>query len=396
MSVAPASKFATVRALKFLRLVTVNVALAALVVVVFDVVAYFVLPATFTVGAYRVHTIDWDDTLGGYQYPRTYYVAHPTRGFDTAPSNGPTLIQRDYLFPIERNQFGCRDKKSVADIPDDYIYVAGDSNTWGIVPSEYRWTEGLSDATKQTVLNCGVSGTAQMHQHEKYDDVVGQIGHLPRLVLVGYVGNDVYEDFVHPGRTILDGYLVDEATVVDDGGRPRRQPINRGVLRNQLDAQRVLLQRGIFVRRIGWILKEYSLSAQIAVNLLRWFEQPATPAAASAKYEFDVPLGEPNKNAILSFAGDVCKQGARFSLLILPDTMHLGTPNYFAELAGFLSKHDIHFLDLHKTVATAGHTAGEMALIGDPHFSVAGNAVVAAEIVAEMQKQGNKFGRCPN
>ena len=88
------------------------------------------------------------------------------------------------------------------------IYAAGDSQTWGIVSTDARWTNLLEKKSGIPVLNCGVPGTAQKHQHEKYREVTSALKRRPDLLLVVYITNDIAEDARFPAYTVIDGFLT--------------------------------------------------------------------------------------------------------------------------------------------------------------------------------------------
>ena len=90
--------------------------------------------------------------------------------FDIKDGDGHTTIQFNntrskFIFNDSKphtvwgNEVGCFDN-SISQEPDDiydnYILVAGDSNSWGYVPHHKNWAYLLEEKINRSVLNCGV------------------------------------------------------------------------------------------------------------------------------------------------------------------------------------------------------------------------------------------------
>ena len=70
------------------------------------------------------------------------------------------------------NEIGCFDE-SIGNIDDNYILVAGDSNSWGYVPYDKNWSYLLEKKIKRKVLNCGVpaySTIQELYKTKKYSE----------------------------------------------------------------------------------------------------------------------------------------------------------------------------------------------------------------------------------
>lgn len=152
--------------------------------------------------------------------PRFYYKADPANGHDIAEDfSGDSFTLPDYIrsngapFTVSSNSLGCRDRPFARQ--DDYVLLLGDSLTWGYVPLEQTWGATLDQLIGSRVLNCGVGGYGPRHERRKMEVVVAKAGR-PRLVIVGYApGNDLLDDYLYPGRTVIDGYMINKVTLTD-------------------------------------------------------------------------------------------------------------------------------------------------------------------------------------
>ena len=69
------------------------------------------------------------------------------------------------------------------------------------------------------VLNCGVAHTGQFHQLSKMKEIVGS--KPPKYIVVGFFENDLANDYFFPHSRIVEGFMVDDVSVVD--GAVKRQ-----------------------------------------------------------------------------------------------------------------------------------------------------------------------------
>jgi hypothetical protein len=148
--------------MKLTKIVAVNVAVLLALLVVFDLAGYLLLPVDWNFSGYRPEASSRTDVAGLF-YPRYYFEQRATRGFDIRPAAHGVSVTNNFYFPIEANELGCRDRKFSFNAEKPLIYAAGDSQTWGIVSTDARWTNLLENKSGIPVLNCGVPGTAQKH-----------------------------------------------------------------------------------------------------------------------------------------------------------------------------------------------------------------------------------------
>jgi hypothetical protein len=158
--------------------------------------------------------------------PRSYYKPDPVNGYDIAENfSGGYFEFPEYIrtygapFPVISNNLGCRDRSFSNE--GSYVLTLGDSFTWGYVSLEETWGAILEQHIGVRVLKCGVGGYGPRQERHKLEKVVAKAGR-PRLVVVGYtVINDLLDDYLYPGRTVMDGYLLMKVTLADakQGGR---------------------------------------------------------------------------------------------------------------------------------------------------------------------------------
>ncbi len=140
-------------------------------------------------------------------YPRYYFQADSENGFDIRPNQKPqkhTFF--DLSYDVWSNNIGCFDSDYASDTP--YIYLTGDSFTWGFTPFEDKWGTKIEDITGIRVLKCGVGGYGTRQQFVKTARHLNVLS-TPELVLVGYLaGNDPDDDAHYPNNTVHEGYWV--------------------------------------------------------------------------------------------------------------------------------------------------------------------------------------------
>jgi hypothetical protein len=368
--------------MNYLKVAAINIGLAIAFLLAFDVTAYFLLPAKFAPPGYRTGTFAFRTSAGSVLYPRYYFETNAARGFDIKPAAEGFKVTNDFLFPIEAIELGCRDLKVSLDPTKSFIYVAGDSQTWGYVPIAMRWTERLEQISGALVLNCGVPATAQRHQRDKYKQVLRILRRRPDLVLVAYVSNDVWEDDWFPLYTVTDGFLIFNST-------------DPKILKARVEEEIERLNHPLPINRIRGFLKNYSLAAHGIQGLQQLASShPGVAPPSDSIYSYSDSHALANKRAIESFARDVCSSGSRFAVVVLPDALHLEFPDYFGGLDDFLNARGIFSIDLHRIFSNRGLKYSDVGQINDPHFSAIGNAHVANALSDLMQKYGEIFGSC--
>ncbi len=146
--------------------------------------------------------------LNGADFPDGYFKADARLGADLA-SDFPAekFYFRGGSFDIYTNSVGCFDS---TDIPAQgkYGIAIGDSQTWGYTGEETNWTAVLERKLGIPIINCGVPGTGAFFQQEKLKRVIGDATNPPALVIQYYIPNDLNDDAVYPGYTIVQNQRV--------------------------------------------------------------------------------------------------------------------------------------------------------------------------------------------
>ena len=129
------------------------------------------------------------------------------------------IKETDFIFNDSKphkvwgNEIGCFDE-SVANIDDNYILVAGDSNSWGYVPYEKNWSYLLEKKIKIKILNCGVPAYSTIQELHKTKKILGEGYekknlHKPRLIILQYTfNNDFLGDYLFPQYKVQNNILT--------------------------------------------------------------------------------------------------------------------------------------------------------------------------------------------
>jgi hypothetical protein len=154
-------------------------------------------------------------THPGAEFPPGYHIKDPELGVDLATNYPPaTFRMRGPSSEVFTNQWGCFDHDEP--ITDDYLLAIGDSSTWGFAALEDKWTTHLEALSGRRVLKCGINGTGTKHQEIKGRRTIAKVGVSPAVILVLYdKGNDLNDDVVFPGDTVVDGHRADTLKSLD-------------------------------------------------------------------------------------------------------------------------------------------------------------------------------------
>ena len=391
-----------------LRKVILQAALLLGTLVVFDVLFWFLVPDHIAKIFYRYGYRAGTETgaFGGRQtYPKDYFSAHPTRGFDIRPGMRGVHRVEGQRFPVWSNRFGCFDRERLT-IPRNYYYFAGDSYTWGYAPFEDRFVNRFEARTGRPSLNCGVTHTGTRHQFDKFQEILKQIGHAPGRVVVGYYPNDIANDYFHPHSTVIEGWLVDEVFV---GAHNRKVSVDRTHIKNVVarkivDATpRTALGRG-FQWAIGQV-RHYSILACMAnetrkaIASLVSNDNAAAPRGALPVYHGeqirevyvldqatygagrlgygDSKLSAPNMLALERWRNHSEAENYQLTLLLIPPVQQYNSVEFFAELRAFLTRSKIDFVDLAEEFHQRKLSKDQLFWAHDPHLSPGGHHIVA-------------------
>lgn len=373
----------------YLRALGVLIALTISAVLVFDLGCFFVLPENFSTQiflGYRVGLLP-DGGLGR-GYPHDYFEPHAERGFDIGPSKSRrdhALFDypRNYSYAIWSNSLGCFDSEHTG--LERYIYLAGDSSTWGYTRFEKKFGALLEDKLGVPVVKCGVTHTGQQHQLSKMKDVIGKIGRPPAVIVVVWSPNDIINDAFYPHSTVIDGWQVDTVHI----------SATRDVVREAPEALGELVRKRVSDWR-SWLRKPklFLLKHSVTYNILVRAFYPGEFGRWLASDVYD----DPDRMSIYSLQRDSLaspflpysrdararnNQEALLAIQAYADSIHATLlvallsvrPDHNVEVRNFLREHSIKYVD----AGTSGYNFSDKDLSWkiDPHANERGNEVIA-------------------
>jgi lysophospholipase L1-like esterase len=174
--------------------ILLSVASIIITIIALDIVLYF--------SHYRYH-------ISRNLYPQFYFKKDIEIGHDIALNVATTThVFEDFEYPVWSNNLGCFDTNYNGETP--YIYMAGDSLTWGFAPFADKWGTKIQSYLGVRTLKCGVTGGYGTNQeYIKAERLLAKLPEPPKIIIVEYFGgNDIDEDANFPINTIYNGYLV--------------------------------------------------------------------------------------------------------------------------------------------------------------------------------------------
>lgn len=369
-------------------------------VALFDLIAYQLLPRSFDLRleGYRQAASESDLIIGGRgSYPKDYFVANASRGFDIGPGRQARhYIQELGFYEIWGNELGCFDRPvTPADLDPGFVYLAGDSFTWGYAPLDQHFGTLLERQIGQRVLKCGVTHTGQAHQLDKLNEILLKFRQTPELVIVNVFANDIANDFAHPHATVIEGWQIDNVGLV-----PPDQLISldaamlQGRIREKLEhyAQDSGSARQWFRR--------YSISYQLVLRLTgqqkkkkKRSERPNYRSIydlypESGEHPFLQPIGEPNRVRLLEWKAHAISHGYALLFALIPPVSEAANTEHFSDLRGFLGDNGMQYADFTEYLRDIGITdAGELYWPSNQHFNIGGNLVYAAFLTEFAERQ---------
>jgi hypothetical protein len=142
------------------------------------------------------------------RYLRNYYQADLVDGYDIKPNAKSRAVSVDNRleYQIWSNALGCFDEPYHGE--KSFILLVGDSFTHSFAPYQDKWGTKIEKLLHYRVLKCGVTGYGTHQELDKARKIIKLVKHKPRLIIVGYFWNDLYDDFHFPNLTVVDGYLI--------------------------------------------------------------------------------------------------------------------------------------------------------------------------------------------
>ncbi len=377
--------------------------------VVIDVAAYFWLPRSLGVmlDGYRSGAEHAPPALGG--AARGYRVNHSSRGFDLAPNKRAVQAVDGNLFDIWTNSLGCFDREWSEPMPS-YVYFAGDSFTWGHAEFDSKFPTKFEALTGIPSVKCGVGNTGQIHQFEKFREIVQGLARMPDRVVVAMYANDVVDDHAHPHTTIVRGHLASTVWVDEDGKLALASPdwINehaaRVIERREAQEARSALAAGT----VKETLKRKSfLLGMIRVALTqRSVPAPQTLVVTPqgqivgkplyTLYEAQIrggflsyrstDLSNRHKDVVRAWKTHAKNNRYDLYFVLIPPPEHYSNTGFYREVREYLDELQIPHNDLTMRFFEGGWSARDLYWPHDIHLSNYGNQVVGTLLAKALGK----------
>jgi hypothetical protein len=400
------------------RTVLPMMVIVALTIALFDSAAYFLLPPAYTIFAEEYRDVEllsepapnpssqpsqpFQPTLTK-GYPRNYFEPDDVLGFDIRPGATATARFREGEYPIFANDIGCFDKNNLRDLQNshEYVYFAGDSFTWGYARYEKKFATLWEQLTKTTAAKCGVTHTGQLHQFEKFKRITAKIGKFPKVVVVGFSGNDPANDLAHPHTTVISGYQVDTAYLKNGSiVRPSIDEV-RHTVNSSLEGYEYQYKKDHSPWfRLKTAVKVYSLSANIMNGVVQHLKPGArkstsqpTPTSNFGETIYNAftyqdtkkvyggdPRANASKTAIKNWSEHAKANGYRLVFLLFPPWTAFNDVEYFGQVRDWLHACGIQYVDLTHIFKKDGYDVYDVYWRKDGHFNENGNRVVAEEL----------------
>jgi hypothetical protein len=390
------------------RTALLSAALCLLAVALFDAAAFALVSQRLAVRFYPYRCTSCvpppGEDVGDDDAPG-YYAPDPELGFDIAPSRaGMSAYVDGVLYPIWSDSLRCFDTEH-ADLRR-YVYLTGDSFTWGFTPFADKYGTILERDLGVPVLKCGLTHSGQRAQLAKMRRTIAATGSRPALIVVGYYANDIANDLTYPHTTVRAGWLVDRAVVL------RHRDGIEVVRRSDADLEALLAAaradegqgRPGLIERLLFDVERYSLSLNIVHGLVGRAAEALTEARAGPAgtpvegiyrpslwekrgrfWYTDNPYAEPNRLALHELKRYADELGTPLLLALIPPKQHYGQPSYYDELKRELDADRITYVDLAASFARGGLPWWDLYWPLDQHLSPGGNRAVAAALEPKMR-----------
>ena len=382
----------------FFPIILVMLLLGGLIVTIiaFDCVAYvayFVIPVHM-----QILFPDYHQPLvqvgGRGHYPQGYFVAHDERSFEIGKDkSGSHFVKGFGSYNIWSNSLGCFDTNEPAKMTaGEFIYLAGDSFTWGYAPYETKFGTLLESNLVLPVLKCGVTHSGQRHQFAKFKEITESLGRNPRLVVINYTGNDVANDYAYPHSTVVEGWLVDKVGLSEKQEIVR---IDEETLRKKVKKR--------LARQV--LLREYARAYSLSYNLLNGIYRKVTSATRGVGREpgnrlknmyeltavtgginsYDNQYAQPNKEVLALWHAHAKQHLYLLIVSLIPPRAHV-SQDYYRELEQFLREEGIPFVNFTDYMIRNNMRPDDLYWTADDHFNLNGNRQYANFLLSVIQE----------
>jgi hypothetical protein len=171
------------------------------------------------------------------KYPQHYFKADKELGYDINENYGEfEFMVEGRRFSVWSNELGCYDEPYRGEKRP--ILLLGDSFIWGYAPFKHKPGAVIEKTIGRRALKCGVTGFETRGELIKAKRLAKLTNTEPELIIVGYfIKNDLTERWAYPNRTVVDGYLLEQAGIKSNVTGERRH-FSREELEEQLGKYR--------------------------------------------------------------------------------------------------------------------------------------------------------------
>lgn len=322
-----------------------------------------------------------------------YYERNTDRVLDIKPNvTSGKLSFYGVTVPFWSNELGCFDTPYASDTP--FIYLAGDSLSWGYTTFEDKWGTQLQNVLNIRILKCAVSATGTHHQFLKAEEILNKHPN-PKIILVGYYAdNDVLDDAQFPL------FVTTSSGVRADNPNPGTMPTDEtykmvdrkmyyynSYCTTSLPSHPILQSVKCFLYRhsVAYVLITRGIKSVFHVEN---GDGKATVFPAPTADQF-----KKNFASILQFKNLAAKQNAQLVFVLIPSREEV-YPEIFGSsqaasttevIKQFLGAHAIDYIDLKPTFSEIARlrkesslgTAGDLYWPIEWHMNPLGNTVTA-------------------
>ena len=317
----------------------------------------------------------------GRGYPKGYFSVHKERGFDIEKNSPPRIksLPKEAPYLVFGNNIGCFDETPTSQ-KKYYVYLAGDSFTWGYTRIEKKFGTLLENKLRRPIAACGVSNTGQMHQFSKFKDITEQLGYFPQYVIVNVYLNDIENDFLYPMTTVIDGFQVNYSKIKWEENLPVRVEIPFEELQKTYNK---LLKRKTINKFGNLDPRKYLASAALGGAFIK-SSLNSDKVVESISYPIKTEFAKKNRSAIIKWINDSKKYNynlifADLATQNLRDKLSMGSQEIDQSFCEFIKEEGANcysfmkFLSINKPETSLESISWET----DRHFNHEGNKYYA-------------------
>ncbi len=326
------------------------------------------------------HSILRDVYAPSFGAPQGYYSYREEEGMvDIKPNVGTsTHYMAEGSYKVWSNKEGCFDRP-FAEGGGPYIYLTGDSFTWGYTSFENMWGTVMEDLTGVRVAKCGLASVGTLQELIKAERTIPLLG-KPSLIVVGYHG------FTDPDDDIW--FLRAQSQEGKGSTMPSRW-------------QCVSNQESFFLDVKCWLEKNSLLYNVLKTTFRHTIEFPPGLKkfmdhlffVAPPKVEPATPFEQSvHQESILAFKALAARQDADILFVLLPTSQEVRFASSSASSVAaidFLEKNGIRYLNLFPELRNFSRKTG-LPLYGKKvaPFNKKGNHLTGALVSQYVYEQG--------